>query len=73
MSEAHRIAGQKGGQATVARHGRDHMAEIGKKGGRPSWQRELEMDRQKREERRKRARVKRKGGMPSSPPGPSSI
>ena len=32
-------AGRKGGQATVQRHGREHMAEIGTRGAAVTWQR----------------------------------
>jgi general stress protein YciG len=32
-------AGSKGGRATVARHGREHMQQIGKRGAAVTWQR----------------------------------
>jgi len=32
-------AGQRGGLATLARHGREHMAAIGKRGARTFWKR----------------------------------
>ena len=32
-------AGSKGGRATVAKHGREHMAEIGKAGAEVTWSR----------------------------------
>lgn len=32
-------AGSKGGRATVARHGREHMQKIGRKGAAVTWQR----------------------------------
>ena len=32
-------AGRKGGRATVAKHGRDHMSRIGKEGARVTWTR----------------------------------
>jgi len=32
-------AGQRGGRATVARHGRDHMQRIGRRGAEPTWSR----------------------------------
>lgn len=32
-------AGQIGGRATVAKHGRDHMQEIGKRGAATTWTR----------------------------------
>lgn len=41
MAEYHKIAGQLGGQTTVKRHGRQHMARIGRLGGRPLWQETL--------------------------------
>ena len=69
MSEAHRIAGQKGGLATLERHGNGHFSAIGQLGGRPTWQQELEMYQQRRE--RVRAQ-KRKGGVsPSIPHAPA--
>ncbi|MEW6285030.1 MAG: hypothetical protein AB1509_02270 [Chloroflexota bacterium] len=33
------IAGSKGGRATVARHGREHMQKIGKRGASVTWTR----------------------------------
>ena len=41
MSAKHtkRQAGRKGGLATVARHGPDHMRQIGKRGARAFWNR----------------------------------
>jgi hypothetical protein len=44
MSIAHRIAGYKGGRTTVAKYGIEHMREIGRLGGRPTWQEELTID-----------------------------
>lgn len=32
-------AGSKGGRATVAKHGREHMAKIGKAGAKTTWTR----------------------------------
>ncbi len=32
-------AGSKGGRATVAKHGREHMQEIGKRGAAATWAR----------------------------------
>ena len=32
-------AGRKGGRATVAKHGREHMQAIGKRGAAVTWQR----------------------------------
>lgn len=32
-------AGQKGGRATVARHGREHMQNIGRRGASVTWTR----------------------------------
>jgi len=31
-------AGQKGGKATVAKHGVEHMSEIGKEGAKKTWE-----------------------------------
>jgi hypothetical protein len=48
MSEAHRIAGQKGGNETKRLYGVDFFSQIGKLGGRPRWEITLEKDRQLR-------------------------
>jgi general stress protein YciG len=32
-------AGRKGGETTVAKHGREHMAEIGTRGAKATWTR----------------------------------
>jgi general stress protein YciG len=39
MKHTKQTAGQIGGRATVARHGRDHMQAIGKRGAAVTWQR----------------------------------
>jgi hypothetical protein len=44
-------AGSIGGTETYLRHGSDHMKEIGKLGGRPSWRESL--DKLKAEEARR--------------------
>lgn len=41
MSEAHQIAGQKGGLATFANQGHSGMSTAGRLGGRPTWQESL--------------------------------
>jgi len=56
MSEAHRVAGQLGGQATLAKYGPDWMKMIGRMGGRPRWQESVERAWQGQEEARKRAK-----------------
>lgn len=43
-----KLGGLTGGAVTLARYGRDHFSQIGKLGGRPSWQRELERDKEAR-------------------------
>jgi len=69
MSEKHRIAGQKGGLATLMLHGRDHFVHAGRNGGRPTWRHELELDIAKR----KGPGVKRKEESSIPPGSPSSI
>jgi general stress protein YciG len=39
MKHTHQTAGQRGGLATVAKHGREHMQAIGKRGAAVTWQR----------------------------------
>lgn len=39
MKHTKQTAGAKGGRATVVKHGRDHMAEIGKAGAAVTWTR----------------------------------
>jgi hypothetical protein len=39
MKHTKRTAGQLGGRATLARHGRAHMQKIGKAGARSTWSR----------------------------------
>ena len=39
MGKTKRQAGQLGGRATVARHGREHMQAIGKRGAAELWRR----------------------------------
>jgi hypothetical protein len=39
MKHTKQTAGSKGGRATVARYGPDHMAKIGKAGARVTWTR----------------------------------
>jgi hypothetical protein len=39
MKHTKKQAGQKGGQATLARHGVTHFRQIGKAGARVTWQR----------------------------------
>ena len=43
MAEYHKIAGQLGGQETVRLYGPEHMARIGRLGGRPRWQETLRL------------------------------
>jgi len=56
MSEAHRIAGQKGGLATLERYGNGHFIAIGQLGGRPTWRETLKKDEQRRKDALLRAR-----------------
>lgn len=39
MKHTKQTAGSKGGRATVARHGREHMQKIGKRGAAVTWTR----------------------------------
>jgi general stress protein YciG len=39
MDEEKRLAGRKGGLATYEKYGKEHMAEIGKRGAKVTWSR----------------------------------
>lgn len=39
MKATKKQAGSKGGRSTLARHGREHMSEIGRRGAAATWQR----------------------------------
>jgi hypothetical protein len=43
-----------GGLAVLAKYGVDYFSQIGKRGGRPTWQQELERDKALRDKARKR-------------------
>ncbi len=44
MAQHHKDNGSRGGQRTVELYGTNHMQEIGRRGGRPTWQQELERE-----------------------------
>lgn len=75
MSERHRAAGRLGGQAVVARYGREWMRAIGKRGGRPRWEVALAKAWGRHAEARSRARSRRKEVLAAYPavPSPPSI
>jgi len=75
MSERHRAAGRLGGQAVVARYGREWMRAIGKRGGRPRWEVALAKAWERHAEARGRARLRRKEVLAAHPavPSPPSI
>jgi hypothetical protein len=70
MSERHRAAGRLGGQAVVARYGREWMRAIGKRGGRPRWEVALAKAWEHHAEARGRARSRRKEVLAAHPAVP---
>ena len=43
-----KLGGLRGGATTLARYGIQHFSEIGKLGGRPTWQQSLQKDKDSR-------------------------
>ena len=56
-----RRGGLKGGATTLARYGQEHFSELGRRGGRPTWQETLEKDKRLRQEANNRAKRRKQG------------
>ena len=59
---------RKAGLALVAKYGREHMAWMGRRGGRPTWQEAIERANQRESDRRAAATERRRAG-PARPSG----
>jgi len=63
--------GKAGGDANFQKHGVEHMREIGRRGGRPTWQETIDKAWAEYNRTQKRARCQRKGKCLPTHPHPT--
>ena len=62
QQQQRKAAASKGGKALVAKYGPEYMGTLGKKGGRPTWDVQLEKDLRREAELRVKARLASRPG-----------